>query len=410
MKSKIYYGWYIIAACLVLIILDGMLLYSFGIFQPYINDDFGLSRAVGSSIFSLRSLVLAFSLTISGKLVDKYDPRAIIFIGGVIAALGIFLTGLATKTWELYLYYGFLVGLGDGVLYITCVTVISRWFVKKRALAIGIVTAGVPISGLITNPLTAWLIGAFGSKNALLALSLIIVIALLTSFVLRGYPQEKNLRAYGDDINEEDNKKLRESDWKSREAITTPTFGYMYLMYFLGFTTFLIVVIHLFNFAIDQGISPLVASGAPAAIGVGSILGRIVLSGLLTEVIDNRRVLFICYFTQGCSILILLFIRETWAFYLFGLLFGFFYSGWVPIFPILLGKFFGLSALGAIYGVFGTSYSIAAISGPWLAGYTFDVFGSYKIPFIIAIIFCMLAAIMSFFIKTPIKKSNIVTA
>ncbi len=410
MKSKIYYGWYIVAACLVLTILDGMLLYSFGIFQPYINDDFGLSRAVGSSIFSLRSFVLAFSLTISGRLVDKYDPRAVIFIGGVIAALGIFLTGLATKTWELYLYYGFLVGLGDGVLYITCVTVISRWFVKKRALVIGIVTAGVPISGLITNPLTAWLIGAFGSKNALLALSLIIVIALLSSFVLRGYPQEKNLRAYGDDINEEDNKKLSESDWKSREAITTPTFGYMYLMYFLGFTTFLIVVIHLFNFAIDQGISPLVASGAPAAIGVGSILGRIVLSGFLTEVIDNRRVLFICYFTQGCSILILLFIRETWAFYLFGLLFGFFYSGWVPIFPILLGKFFGLSALGAIYGVFGTSFSIAAISGPWLAGYTFDVFGSYEIPFIIAIIFCILAAIMSFFIKTPIKKSNIITA
>ena len=410
MKSKIYYGWYIVAACLVLTILDGMLLYSFGIFQPYINDDFGLSRAVGSSIFSLRSFVLAFSLAISGRLVDKYDPRAVIFIGGVIAALGIFLTGLATKTWELYLYYGFLVGLGDGVLYITCVTVISRWFVKKRALVIGIVTAGVPISGLITNPLTAWLIGTFGSKNALLALSLIIVIALLSSFVLRGYPQEKNLRAYGDDINEEDNKKLSESDWKSREAITTPTFGYMYLMYFLGFTTFLIVVIHLFNFAIDQGISPLVASGAPAAIGVGSIMGRIVLSGLLTEVIDNRRVLFICYFTQGCSILILLFIRETWAFYLFGLLFGFFYSGWVPIFPILLGKFFGLSALGAIYGVFGTSFSIAAISGPWLAGYTFDVFGSYEIPFIIAIIFCILAAIMSFFIKTPIKKSNIITA
>ena len=242
MKSKIYYGWYIVAACLVLTILDGMLLYSFGIFQPYINDDFGLSRAAGSSIFSLRSFVLAFSLAISGRLVDKYDPRAVIFIGGVIAALGIFLTGLATKTWELYLYYGFLVGLGDGVLYITCVTVISRWFVKKRALVIGIVTAGVPISGLITNPLTAWLIGTFGSKNALLALSLIIVIALLSSFVLRGYPQEKNLRAYGDDINEEDNKKLSESDWKSREAITTPTFGYMYLMYFLGFTTFLIVV------------------------------------------------------------------------------------------------------------------------------------------------------------------------
>lgn len=404
---KIFYGWYVVAASLILIILDGLLLYSFGVFLPYLNEEFGFSRAMGSSVFSLRSFVLAFSLTIAGRLVDKYDPRAVIFGGGVIAALGVFLSGLATKGWHLYLTYGFLIGLGDGVLYITCVALVSRWFVKKRALAIGIITTGIPLSGLITNPLSAWLISSFGVRNAFFILSGIIMVSILSAFVLRAYPEDKNLRPYGAD--EEDLSRAQSlkrepkgnGDWKLLEAIATPTFWLMYTMYFFGFTTFLVVVVHLFNFAIDLGISPLVASGAPAAIGLGSLIGRVVLSALLTEVLESRKVLFICFLIQGSSIFLLLGIRETWAFYLFGILFGFFYSGTVPIFPTLLGNFFGLGSLGAIYGFFGTSYSVAAISGPLVAGYIHDITGSYFYPFLLAVLFCYVASFSSLFIKAP---------
>ena len=131
---KIFYGWYIVAASLLIIMLDGLLLYSFGVFLPYLNDEFGMSRAEGSAIFSFRALVLAPAFIIAGRLIDKFDPRAVIFGGGVIAAIGMIATGFMTKPWELYLTYGFLVGVGDSVLYITCVAIISRWFVKKRAL------------------------------------------------------------------------------------------------------------------------------------------------------------------------------------------------------------------------------------------------------------------------------------
>lgn len=403
---KIFYGWYIVAASLILIILDGVLLYSFGVFLPYLNEEFGFSRAVGSSLFSLRSFVLAFSLTIAGRLVDKYDPRAVVFGGGAIAALGVFLSGLATEGWQLYVTYGFIIGLGDGVLYITCVALVSRWFIKKRTLAIGIITTGIPLSGLITNPLTAWLISSLGLRNAFFALAGIIMVSVLSAFVLRAYPQDKNLKPYGAEEEEEapkaSPKRLNgNNDWKALEAIATPTFWLLYLMYFLAFTTFLIVVVHLFNFAIDLGIPPLVAAGAPAAIGLGSLFGRVILSALLTEVLESRRVLFICFLLQGSSIFLLLSFREVWAFYLFGVMFGFFYSGTVPIFPSLLGNFFGLSALGTIYGFFGTSYSVAAIGGPLVAGYIHDITGSYFYPFLLAILFCYAASMFSFFIKTP---------
>jgi OFA family oxalate/formate antiporter-like MFS transporter len=414
--KKIFYGWYIVGASLILIIMDGLLLYSFGVFLPYLNQEFDFSRAIGSSIFSLRSFVLAFSLTLAGKLVDKYDPRKVVLAGGAIAALGVLLSGFATKGWQLYLTYGLLIGLGDGVLYITCVAVVSRWFVKKRALAIGLITTGIPLSGLITNPLTAWLISSFGVRNAFFSLAGIIMISVLSALVLRGYPEDKKLRPYGEDDGDKSEsrpvptKTKNDNDWKALEAIGTHTFWYMYAMYFLGFTTFLIVVIHLFNFAIDSGISPLVASGAPAAIGVGSLVGRIILSALLTEVIQTTKVLFICFLFQGSSILLILASGEIWSFYLFGLLFGFFYSGTVPIFPTLLGSFFGLSALGTIYGFFGTSYSVAAIGGPLVAGYIHDITGTYFYPFALAIVFCYMAASLSFFIKKPQKLKGDVSA
>lgn len=411
-KNNIFYGWYIVGASLILIILDGLLLYSFGIFLPSLNDKFSLSEAGGSSIYALRSFVLAFSLAISGRLVDKYDPRIIIFSGGLICAVGLLLSGFADTKLELFLYFGVLIGIGDGVLYITCVTLISRWFIKKRSLAIGIITTGVPLSGLFVPPLTTWLIINNGISIAFFCLSAFMFIAIFASLLLRKSPSDKNLKPYGaEDISSDpQNSNLtsdNNQDWKAKEAIKTPVFWLLYVMWLFGFLTFLIIITHLFNYEIHVGIPELLASGAPAAIGLGSIVGRIVLSGILTERIRSERVLLICFFVQGSSILILLLTNDIQYYYLFGLLFGFFYSGWVPIFPMLLGDFYGLKALGSIYGFFGTSFSVAAISGPILAGYLFDRTGSYFYPFLIAIIFCYFAAFLTFFIKKPVKKLSL---
>lgn len=389
------------------------MLYSFGVFLPYINEEFGFSRAEGSALFSFRSLILAPGFIIAGRLIDKYDPRIVIFCGGSIAALGMILSGYAANTWQLILFYSVFVGLGDTVLYITCVAVVSRWFTKKRAFAIGIITTGVPLSGLITNPLTASLINNFGFRHALIALGGIMLVTLLAAFVMRGYPQDMGLKPYGEEDDDQENESAlknnsnKNKDWTALEAISTPYYWIMYSMYTLAFITFLIIVTQFYNFEIDLKISALAAAGPPAAIGFGSIIGRTLLTSLLAEVLEYRKVLLICLLAQGSSIILLLVFDNAdsiWAFYLFGLLFGFFYSACIPIFPTLLAKFFGLKAMGTIYGIFGTSYSIAAIGAPILAGYVFDITGSYFYPFLFAMVCCYLAALGTFFLKTPTRK------
>lgn len=405
---RLFYGWYIVVAGFFLIILDGLLLYSFGIFLPYLIDSFSISAATGSSLFSVRCFVLAFSIAIAGRLIDKHNPRYVTFFGGLIAALGLLLSAYATELWHLYITYSVLIGLGDGFLYIVPVTVISRWFSKKRALAIGIATTGVPLSGLFVNPLAAWLIESFGYQNAFIYLSFLFVLILCASFIIRSNPEELNLLAYGEnEKSQEDKNEITKAEWSAKEAFSSRTFWLLYFIFFTGFNAFLIIIINLYNFCVYSGISPIVAAGAPAAIGLGSIIGRTFFSGLVTKYLENTRILFVCYFFQASSIVLLLFLKDVWTLYLFGFLFGFFYSGWVPMFPTILGNFYGLKSLGTIFGLFGTGFSAAALTGPLVAGALFDNTNSYFLPFLLAAIFCFLTAILTFLIQKPYKKSTI---
>lgn len=405
---RLFYGWYIVVAGFFLIILDGLLLYSFGIFLPYLIDSFSISAATGSSLFSVRCFVLAFSIAIAGRLIDKHNPRYVTFFGGLIAALGLLLSAYATELWHLYITYSVLIGLGDGFLYIVPVTVISRWFSKKRALAIGIATTGVPLSGLFVNPLAAWLIESFGYQNAFIYLSFLFVLILCASFIIRSNPEELNLLAYGEnEKSQEDKNEITKAEWSAKEAFSSRTFWLLYFIFFTGFNAFLIIIINLYNFCVYSGISPIVAAGAPAAIGLGSIIGRTFFSGLVTKYLENTRILFVCYFFQASSIVLLLFLKDVWTLYLFGFLFGFFYSGWVPMFPTILGNFYGLKSLGTIFGLFGTGFSAAALTGPLVAGALFDNTNSYFLPFLLAAVFCFLTAILTFLIQKPYKKSTI---
>ncbi|MXW22688.1 MAG: OFA family MFS transporter [Candidatus Dadabacteria bacterium] len=405
LRNRFFYGWVIVIAGHLLITLDGMVLYSFGIFLPYLNEAFGLSTAVGSSFFSLRCVCMAFSFVFAGRLIDTHDARYLTFFGGLIGALGFLLSSYANNIWELYITYSVMVGIGDGFLYILPVTVISRWFVKKRALAIGIATAGVPVSGLVVNPLTTWLIESFGYERALVYLSVIFTVILCSALLVKNRPEEMGLRPYGEN-SEDAMKDTGASDWSAKEAFSHSSFWLMYAAFFLGFNTFLIIVVNLFNFSIESGITPLVAAGAPAFIGVGSIIGRIFFSGVITNILSDVRILFVCYFFQASSIILILSVVDVWSLYLFGFLFGLFYSGWVPMFPTILGKFYGLKSLGSIFGIFGTGFSLAAISGPLISGLLFDITQSYHDSLIVATAASFATAFLVLLIKTPVKKIN----
>ena len=170
-RNKFFYGWIVVIAAVLLVFLDGLLLYSFGILLPSIQEKYDLTKAVVNSIFSVRCLVFAVSMIVFGRLIDKHKPEKIIFIGGVITALGLLFTAYSDSKITLFLNYAVLPGIGDGAFYIPAVAIAQRWFNKRRDFVVGIITAGVPISGLIINPLSAYILETSSLESTLMAVS-----------------------------------------------------------------------------------------------------------------------------------------------------------------------------------------------------------------------------------------------
>ena len=113
-NKKFFYGWIIVVAGVMLVYLDGLLLYSFGVLLPSIQEKFELTKALVNSIFAVRCLVFAFSMVVFGRLIDRHKPEKIIFLGGVICALGLFLTAYSETKIGLFINYGIIPGIGDG--------------------------------------------------------------------------------------------------------------------------------------------------------------------------------------------------------------------------------------------------------------------------------------------------------
>lgn len=409
---NVYYGWIIVAAAFFLIFLDGLLLYTFGVFKPYLSESVRLGETAVASIFSLRCVVLAVSMPLAGKLAEKYRPGYLIVAGGVLASGGVFLTAFADSIVELYFYYGVLVGLGDGAFYTLPVAIISRWFKKNRALAIGIATTGLPVSGFVLSPLSAWLIHSFGLRDAFFVIAAMIMTISLCGLILKKDPAEAERIPIGGDA-EGDESDPDAGSVRAMDAIRRSDFWILYFVFWAGFNTFLIVLINLYHFGKDSGLDSSAAINMglfslntfkaaipPALIGVGSVFGRIFFSGYVLRFVQEKRILLMCYMFQAGTILLVLFFSGEWAFYLFGFLFGFFYSGWIPIFPTILGNLYGLRELGAIFGFFGSGFSLAALTGPITAGIIRDTLEGYEPMFWAAAAFCLLASAMTFFVKS----------
>ena len=400
MLKNIYYGWFIVAAGLIIISLDGILLYSFGIYVPYLEEAFDATHLEISSLITIRNIFFAFSMIVAGRLIDRYNPKYVIFLGGLTAVLGMFFSAWAQNLWQLTLTYAVLPGIGNGFFYIPSIAIISRWFNEKRALAIGIATIGVPISGMIINPFDAWLISFVGLEKSLVVLSIIILFLLLFAFVMRSSPDAENESTVSDIPTSPEYENNNDS-LGVMDAIRTKSFWVLYIIFFLGMNTFLIILINLFDYGIESGIDPLIASGAPAALAFGSIFGRLFFSGVLTKYMNNKHVLFTSYFLEALSILIILFSQTVLAFYIFGFLFGFFYSGHMPIFPTILSNYFGTKNIGSIMGVSATGFSLASVTGPILAGYLYDTTGTHFMGIIAAASICFLTAFSTFLISKP---------
>lgn len=290
-------------------------------------------------------------------------------------------------------------------VFIAMLSIVSRWFVKKRGLMTGVAFSGLGLAATIGPPVVNWLITTYDWRQSFLILGVaFMVIMVLAGQFLRRDPQQIEQSPYGASLAEQ-----HASDVKGlslSEALCTRQFWLICGMYFAFCFCFLVVLVHIVIHGIGLGLTPANAANVLAIYGIVCIVS-LYLMGMSGDRFGNRRTLAICFLLMAIAFSWLLVSRETWQLYLFAVIFGLAWSGTQVLFSPLVAELFGLKSHGVILGIANFGGAIGAAIGPLLAGYIFDKTSSYSIAFIICIAIAIIAILLTLLLRALPRKETV---
>lgn len=404
-NPRFYYGWVIVAAAAVVLSLQWGINGTYGLFLTEMCSDLEWGRAAVSGAYSLFAVTSCLLSMLAGRLGDRYGPKPVLMASVIIMGVGYALMFAVTQLWQLYLFYGVVIGVGIGLGWVPAISTVTRWFVKRRGMALGITQAGMGPGSFVIVPLTQFLILRLGWRNAYLALAgLLVSLGPIAASAMKLSPVGKGRRP-DDEESHTDSKPggelvEAESNFTVRQTLGTLQFWLLFLMYgTYGMRAGL--YIHLKAYMTSFGISDMTAA---TIIGVGSIshsVGALVISKL-SDRTGRQPLLFACFLGLAVLTVWLLRTRQVWEFYLYFVAIGFAGAGFA-LFPAILADYFGTKFHGSIYGVLDVSWGIGGAISPLLAGYLYDVTGSYELAFVIVAAMLGVATVCAFVLKPPLK-------
>ena len=402
-KPRPFYGYIVVAATFCIMTMTGGIMVTFGVFFDPMLTEFDWTRAMLSGASSLRTfLAMLFSIA-TGKLTDRFGPRPVVTVSGLILGLSFFLMSHMNTVWELYLISAVVTGLGMSGLFVPIVSTISRWFVRKRGIMTGIVMAGSSVGSIIMPPLATQFIINYGWRNAYIIIGLIAmtIIVTATQFVKRDPVQIGQLPDTGNKA-EAESLDLPSASLSLSKAIRTGRFWIFCTMF--GFVWFGIhpILVHIVIHAIDLGVSAINAAQILSIIGIVATAGRVLVGGFADR-IGYGPALLIAFISTVTSLLWILVARELWSLYLFAVVFGFGLGSITVLASSLNAKLFGLGSLSAIMGSFEFIATALSVPGAIVTGYIFDIMGSYQLAFSICAGISVIGLILSLFLRPIIK-------
>ncbi len=397
----VFFGWWIVAASFVIyVIVGGTAVYGFTAFFNPISSEMGWSKAETSFAFSLRSVEGGVVQPLLGFFVDRIGPRKCIFAGLVIMAGALFLISRISTLATFYTGF-FLLALGNTMATgIPEYSAVANWFRKRRSLAMGLLTAGFGVSGIMT-PILTGMIHSFGWRETLIILApIVLVIGLPLSFLIRHRPEPYGLRPDGEKIAGDmpatpahkavPIKESSEAGLTIKECMATRTFWLMMLFTFCTSFASSSMQVHEMPHLISLGISDNIAALTMTGITVGSLVGRLGFSWL-GDKYSKKNLLIIAAAMQAVGVLIFSRITSAWMIIPFLVFYAPGFGAPIPLLPAIQADFFGTKAFASVRGLMALGYTIPGILGPFFAGWLFDVQGHYTTAWLIYAGFTALA-------------------
>jgi MFS family permease len=404
-RPRLFYGYIVVGAALLIMAIIYGAYNSFGIFLESLLTDLNQSTATISGALSLAWIMQGVFSIIMGRLTDRFGPRVVLTICGFLIGLGYFLMSRVGAVWQLYLFYGMIIGSGMGGSWVPIVSTIARWFVKRRNLMTGIVLTGVSIGTLVAPPVVSRLISAYDWRTSYLVLGTVVLVAVvLIAQLLRRDPTQVEQRPYGESEGLQQESVPETQPFSLKEAARTRQFWLACGMFFcFGFSVYTIIA-HIVLDATGLGISPVSAANILATIGGLSLAGRIAL-GIVADRLGNRQVFIIGFILMAAALFWLVPNKEVWGLYLFAAVFGFAFGGCATSESPLVAGLFGLSSHGLILGVMNLlGFTLGAAIGPVVAGHILDVTSSYELAFVVSGALSVVGLILTMLLS-PTKKN-----
>ncbi len=414
-KPKFFYGYIVAAAAVTIMTIAWGASRTFGVFLEPMLGEFGWTRAGISGSFTLNMIVMGLLAIVAGRLTDRFGPRVVVIGCGLFLGSGYLLISQVSAIWHLYLFYGVITGIGMSGAFAPLMSVVVRWFAKRRALMSGIIIAG-PGLGVVIMPLVfSLLISGYGWRFSYVILGgVVLVVMVSAALFLKRDPGEMGLMPYGADEEKAGSMDLQAEGFSLGEAVRTQQFWLLSVLTFCDLFLVNVVVVHIVIYGIGLGIpSTAAASILSVAAGV-SIPARVIIGGVADR-IGNKPAFMICFITSVAAFLLLLVARELWILYLFAAIFGFGLWSSGGIMAPITAELFGLKSHGTILACASFAGAVGGAVGPVMAGYIFDVSGSYQLAFIL----CLVVSVISFIslillrpgtIKPAKMTPNVVTA
>jgi MFS family permease len=319
---------------------------------------------------------------VMGGLTDRLGPRLVLTICGVLIGTGYLLMSQVTAVWHLYLFYGVIVGAGLGGTFVPLTSTTARWFVARRGVMTGIVTAGVGVGALVGPPVISSLISGYDWRVSYLILGSVVLVGVTFSAqLLRRDPADVGTVAYGADRAAQSSARATAHDITLNEALHTRQFWIMVAAFLCYGFSLSAILLHLIPHAAGLGISGTSAANLIAMIGAASVIGK-VWFGSAADRIGYKRVYLIGFVMLAGSLFGLVGLTELWSLHAFAIVFGLAYGGLAAAHSPLVAWLFGIRHHGLIFGVSFNGWTLGCALGPIFAGYVFDSTGSYQMAFL----------------------------
>ncbi len=405
-KPRFFYGYFIVAGAFFIEILTFGTYTTFGVFFVPISSEFGWARALTSGPRALSFFLMGLIGIAAGRLNDRFGPRLVMTACGLFLGLAYLLMSQLDNVWQFYLFYGLAVGLGMSGVDVSLLSTSARWFTKKKGMISGIVKAGASAGMLVVPLLANWLILTYGWRTSYAIIGIFALVFIISiAQLLKRDPDKMGLLPHGD-ATQEPSLNLEINKFSLRQAILTRQFWILSVVYFLFAFVAHTMVVHLVPHVVDIGFSPIVAANILATTGGSGFVGRLIM-GTTSDRLGTKSAIIIGLIILIIALLWLQLAGEVWMLFIFAVLYGFAHGALFTLMSPAVAEIFGLSSHGVIFGTVTFIGTVGGTIGPVMAGYIFDMTGSYQWAFLIFIAASITGFILTSLLR-PIRSQSLI--